>query len=331
MYTNKHIWKNRVPTGFGLSNLLSKKLEEYEWINPGVITSIRDAEEVLLACDYGGFQKSSSYESYAFLIANITKAWEWNEARIQLRSAMLPDGRRISFKGIRDSRRLIILRDFLEVANLLPGVLFCFLIDKKLGRLLSAKTNPFRFPELVSPKKGWNLRSFDRLSLVAHLGSLVIGGLSGTKQDILWVTDRDEIAPNPKKHDHAGWVLWHHIGKYAPDINGKLVFVTSEADLGKRYIEDAISIADLSAGALSLSISASENQNRLETDIFAIPVGCKLEQRTRIILRWFAKGRFPLSKLIVVVKYKGENDIQIKIGGSSMFLESPISDMPFIY
>lgn len=331
MNTGEHIWRDRVPTNFGLANLISKKLDEHEWMNPGAITNLRDAEEILLACDYGGFQKSSIYESYSFLIANITKAWNWNDARKQFRSIMLKDSRRISFKSTRGERRLTILHEFLDVANFLPGVLFCFLIDKKLGGLLSAKSNPFKFLELVSPKKGWNLRSFDRLSLIAHLGSLVIGGLSGTKQDILWVTDRDEIAPNPQKHDHAGWVLWYYLSKYAPDIDGKLVFVTSEADLGKRNLDDAISLADLSAGALSKAMSTPENQSCLETDIFLMPVDYKLEKRTRIILQWLAERGFHLSKLIVVVSYKDVNNVQIKIGGPSMFTESPMSDTLFIY
>jgi hypothetical protein len=328
---SEHVWRDRIPSNFGLANLISNKLGEHEWKNPGIITNIRNAKELLLACDYSGFDKSSKYESYVFLAANITEGWYWNLCRENIRSTMLTNGRHISFKGSRGRNSLKILNECLKVSNHLPGVLFCFLFDKRIGRLLSAKPHPFKFPELIYFERGWNMRSFDRLSLVAHLGALIVCGLCGKKHDILWITDRDEIAPNPKKHDHAGWVLWYYLSKYEVGVDGRLIFVTTEADLGKRNIEDVVSIADLSAGALAKALSASETQKGSHSDIFATPVSNRFEERTRIVLRWLAEGGFPLSKLTIILRCKDKNEVQIKIGSPSMFLNFCLSDSLFIY
>lgn len=97
----KHVWKYRNVRELGLANLISKRIAEYEWLNPRSITDVRRCKEILLASDYGGNHKNSSYETYAFLIADISNSGEWDERRELFRSKMLTNGRRISFKGIR--------------------------------------------------------------------------------------------------------------------------------------------------------------------------------------------------------------------------------------
>jgi len=330
MSSSAHVWRYNNLSRFGLANAISEKIAEYEWKNPGLLSDVRNAKELLIACDYGGNHKNALYESYAFLVANISDSGEWDEQRNLLRSTVLTEGRRISFKAIRGKKSITVLNRFLKIANFLPGVLISFLIDKKLGRLISVKKDPYKFFELIYPKYGWNNYSFDRLSLVAHLGSLLIGGLCGNKQDILWVTDQDEIAPNPKKHDDAGWVIWSYLCEYAPKIDGKLVFVTTEADLGQRRLEDAVSIADLSAGAWAEAMSNIRTLLQKDVRNIMIPVIGNFTEKTDKILTWFSCNKFPLSKLVVVLQCHENHQVSIKVGGSCILSTNSTDTIPFI-
>jgi len=308
----KHVWKPNVR--FGLANMIDAEINEYEWMNPGSITDIRRGKEILVACDFGGQHRYSAYHSYAFLLANISEIAEWDEHRKKFRTEILGDSRRISFKGFRNSRGIQVLERFLKVANYLPGLLTIFVISKQLGRLLSSRPESNKFPELVYPERRWNKRSFDRLSLVGHLGSLLVGGLCGAGQDILWATDQDEIAPNPEKHDHAGWVLWHYLNKYAPQLTGKLVFVTTEADLGKRRLEDAVSVADVAAGGFADALTQMRHEIGGVIEEVAVPITNKFKKKTFTILDWLGESNCPLAKLCVIV----ENDPTLGIKVSAV-------------
>lgn len=157
------------------------------------------------------------------------------------------------------------------------------------------------------------MHSFDRLSLIAHLGSLLVGGLCGRNQDLLWITDEDEIAANVDKHNHAGWTIWYYLNKYAPNIGGKLVFVTTEADLGSLRLEDAVSIADLMAGGLAEALSFIRKNSKVGFENIAIPVNPDFSKKTNIILKWLAKRHCPMSKLGVIIEPDIEKEIQIKL------------------
>ena len=310
-----HIWRHARGEARGLSGLISERISEYEWKNPGLFTDLRGAKELLLASDYGGQHKDASYESYAFLLANISESREWSCRRRWLRLNVLRNDRRMSFKAVRGKRDIPVLNEFLKVADAFPGVLVTFLISKRVGRLLSAKPNPEKFLELVSVERGWNMKVFDRLSLIAHLGSLIVGGLCGSDQDLIWVTDRDEIAPNRKKFDRAGWVLWYHLCQYAPNIGGKLVFVTTEAGAVQPRLEDAVSVADLGAGALAEVLSGVES---MEHEKLLLPITQGFSEKTDAILQWLGCKGGGLTKIGVVIDCDHGDGMRIRVVGPSI-------------
>jgi hypothetical protein len=321
MNMEKHVWRPNVR--LGLANIIDAEINSYEWMNPGSITDIRGGKEILVACDFGGQHRSSNYHSYAFLLANISEGAEWNGHRKKLRAEILGDYRRISFKGFRNSGGIQVLERFLEVSNYLPGLLIVFVVDKQLGRLISSKPKSNEFPELVYIERKWNKKSFDKLSLVGHIGSLLIGGLCGAGQDILWVTDQDEIAPNPEKHDHAGWVLWYYLNKYAPQLTGKLVFVTTEADLGKRWLEDAVSIADVAAGGFADALTQMHSEIGTILEEVAVPINNKFKKKTFAVLNWLGGSNYPLSKLCVIIEKDSTLGVKVSAVRPMMLCSRP--------
>jgi len=211
-----------------------------EWREPDSIADVRDSRELLVACDFGGSHKGAKYEAFAFLVGAITGSAAWMKERQRVRESFLSNGRRMAYKNLNDKRRQQALLPFLDAANIYPGNLFVFLISKQIPELFDNPGDQKLFPELIKAIRTWRPKPFRRLLLTATLGSILVSCLSSPLQDILWLTDQDEIAPNPNQHDHAGHVIHHCISTYAPANSGVLAFLTTEANIHNRMTEDVV-------------------------------------------------------------------------------------------
>jgi len=307
------VWKRLGQAKLGLADILSEEIAREEWLNPGLIRDIRGSKEFLLACDFGGSHQRSRYESFSFLAGSIAESGEWDELRRWVRTEYLSDGRRMSFKGLRDGQRARSLVPFLHAADKFPGVLVTLLLDKKIGSVIGDHEHPNFFPELVVAKRGWTKRAFHRLCVVASVGALLIAGLSAPSQDILWLTDQDEIAPNARQHDHAGWVFLLHINTYAPQNHGKLVFLTTEGDDEGRRLEDVVAIADLAAGGLAEALSLLRNEVGQLGCGLGIPLPEGLSDKAAVILAWLGGQGFLLRRLSIVLECMGPNGVSARI------------------
>jgi hypothetical protein len=296
------IWNHQDDPNFGLANLLSRKINLRQKLAPSLLTDVRSSRELLIACDFGGAHKRSRYQSYSFLVGAISASGEWDELRKDIRNRLVRDDRRMSYKALGDAIRARTLMPFLNAADYFPGVLATFLVDKRINRIVGDHRSPDVFPELVVAERGWNQNAFHKLCLVASLGSLLIRGLSKSTQDLLWLTDQDEIAPNPTKHDHAGHVIHHHIGTYAPENNGLFVFITTEADISVRRFEDVVAIPDLAAGALSEAFSAIQDHVGQGISRMWIPFPANLPDKADLIAAWFFNRPKRLSKLAIIIE-----------------------------
>ncbi|MCI0738462.1 MAG: hypothetical protein L0Y72_05415 [Gemmataceae bacterium] len=309
----RRIWKHLDRPDFGLAHKLSEKIASRELLTPDFLTDVCSSRELLVACDFGGSNKESRYESYAFLVGAISGSGHWDEQRKAVRATYLRDNRRMSYKRLGDALRARCLVPFLNAANTLPGLLVTFLIDRSIPRLVGDEGLLRFFPEFVVAERGWNHNSFHRLCVVASIGALLVSGLSAETQDILWVSDQDEIAPNPKKHNHAGHVIHHHITRYAPKNHGLFVFVTTEADLNARRIEDVVAIPDLVAGALAEVLSQAQLAGRGAGTPLWIPVPDGVPQKARLILKWFGAQSFPLRRLAIVLDADSSGEVNAEV------------------
>jgi hypothetical protein len=309
----KAVWKRLGQPKFGLADIVSDEIAREEWLHPGLLTDIRRGKELLLACDFGGSHKSSQYDSFAFLAGCIGESGDWDEMRRAVRNKFLSDGRRMSFKRLGDTLRARSLVPFLRAADLYPGVLVTILVDKKIKTLIGDHRNPDFFPELIVAEKGWTKKGFHRLCLIASVGALLVAGLSEPSQDTLWVTDQDDIAANSYKHDHAGWVIWHHIRTYDPKKQGEVVFITTEGDNEERRLEDVVAIADLAAGALAQAMSLAKDKGRIPGSQIAVDLSEEVPEKSAIILAWLGGQGFPLRRVSLVIEPTEDGHVKAKI------------------
>ena len=57
----------------------------------------------------------------------------------------------------------------------------------------------------------WKIIPFERLTRVGLLGSMLIAAMSAPRQNVLWFTDQDAIAPNVARLREATAVTAHYV------------------------------------------------------------------------------------------------------------------------
>jgi hypothetical protein len=155
-----------------------------------LLVSVDRGPTLAVVSDYAGDNGALGFHSYSFLLADLAFTWYWDEVRRELRRSVLKDGRRLSYKKLQsDQNRARCLVPFLRAANSIPGLLITLLVDKRIQSWF--KPDPaVGFPEVVSRNR-WRANQFEKLMRIVHFSALLVSGLVGPQQRVLWVSDKD--------------------------------------------------------------------------------------------------------------------------------------------
>jgi hypothetical protein len=85
---------------------------------------------LLLVADFGGHHQRQHFDTYTFLILDLTKNQEWLAWQHHFRHAILRNRRRMSFKALNDGMRRRALVPFMRAAAGIEGCLMQFAISK---------------------------------------------------------------------------------------------------------------------------------------------------------------------------------------------------------
>jgi hypothetical protein len=188
---------------------------------------------------------------------------------------------------------------FFAAATLLQGLLVNFAIDKRsLGRF----DEDYQSDTAVGQLGPWAQRSFRKLTRVGHLAGILLEGVRHEGQNIIWITDEDEIAPNVHKHTEATKLLGHFFSSYLSGNMGHFRFGTTASDNGDLLIEDLAAIPDLAAGCLGeiLSTLAPYPASSSIARLF-FPVSANLPAKVIDIATWLGAPSSILRKINLVV------------------------------
>jgi hypothetical protein len=297
------VWQRLARPEFGLLNSISECIAGEEWLKRDRFTSVRRGQTILLTSDYGGAHKESLYETISFLVIDLQYAWLWDELRVALRKKFLRDNRRMGYKSLNDQRRRDALVPFLRAANTLPGLLVTFVLDNQATFLLSDDP-PDKSDSAVGMLSGWSKSSFRKLTRVGHLAALLVAGMSAPKQNVIWISDDDELAPNVEKIREATRVFGHLLNHTLNhDLSHIRFGTTSFTDGGQRQVEDAVALPDLAAGAIAEIFSGVHRNvgSLANTGKLLLPPFQQASVKSRTIAHWLADSNHPLKKLIVLV------------------------------
>lgn len=296
------LWKPLTDPDFGLMTLFSRSIEAAETRDKNYLPDLRRGSVMFVASDYSGQNDFADYQSLSFLFADLNYCNTWEKKRQILRQQYLADGRRMAFKNLNDNKRWKALPAFLEAADTIPGLVATILIDKRINNLFK-KSGSFDMnqPEL-RPYSHWKQSSFIKVLSIIHFVSFFIAGLSAPNQDIIWITDEDEIAANESRLRELT-TLWGNILSHYTQHNLRhLRCGTTRSDNGSREIEDLASIPDLIAGTLTELLTMQRAEGLLPKSTFIVPPPKRLSKKTIEIMNWFSTTHQPLKRLVFVVE-----------------------------
>lgn len=98
-------WRPLNKPDLGFMNMFSGMIEDVKRREAEAIPDIRRGDLLLIASDYGGEHDLAEYRSLSFLFADFHRCQAWEDMRAQLRRIYLTDGRRLSFKTLRDKKK----------------------------------------------------------------------------------------------------------------------------------------------------------------------------------------------------------------------------------
>ena len=294
-------------------NTLANSIENAEKKEPGLLPDLRNTDTVFVLSDFGGGHKEARYLALSFLFVDPGTFYRWDRLWQPERHRHLADGRRMAYKKLNDRRRKAALGPFLSAADELNGLLVCFLIHKGIeslferqGRMEISESEQMEFGE-------WKPAVFEKLLLSVHIVSLFLAGLSKPNQDILWYTDKDEIAPNIYKLYNVCEIFNRISSQYLPHQMRHFRFGTSASDDGTKRLEDLLSIPDLSAGCMQDLLSCYEEANmELQTKLI-LPAPPHLSWKARTLIEWFSTQGAALKRFVYSINpIKDSKSIRIQ-------------------
>jgi hypothetical protein len=265
-----------------------------------VVPSFDESSTLLLGSDYSGESGDEPYVVYSFLIVG-NAAWaSWEPKRLALRRMIFPDDRRMSYKKLGDAYRRRFLRPVLEAADELDGISIPLAINKSAPSLFP-KSGPLDLSNRdFEVFRSWKPSVLDKVFTLLHVAGFLLAGLGKPGQDVLWFTDEDQIAANPKMLTHLtkafGWIA----SRYLEFDLGHIRCGTTSCDNGSRQIEDFVCIPDLVAGAISEQFRGSIANGFRDDKILWIS-GAGMKDKAPPIMFWLATRQMKLKKHVFVI------------------------------
>jgi hypothetical protein len=283
---------------FGLTTVISEAICDFPALNGFCMRSLRRSSSLLVFSDYGGAHKGARYEVFSYLVTTAGGFSGFDAERRLLREAGL-GRRRMSYKALNDTVRMRSLPGYLTATDQITGVLISFAVDKRAAQRL---TEDYHAETVFGGLGPWTARAFGKLSRVGHLAAMVIEGVRADGQNLTWITDEDEIAPNPAKHAEATRFIGHLLNHYCTGNMGHFRFGTTASDSGDLLIEDLAAVADLAAGGLQeiLSRVGLPTNSRLPDRLVLAADGVP-PIKVRYIGQWLSDSSSALKKVNVVV------------------------------
>jgi len=302
---------------------LSDMLCRFEIKDQHALPDLHNGRTLIVVSDYSGQHKTVNFESLSFLIADLDKCNVWEQRRKFWRQRFLPDGRRMAFKSLKDPVKERALEEFLDSANSIVGLSITVLVHKDIRSLFGdGKGISWVNPELAAYSH-WPKHTFEKMLRVVHFVSFFIAGFSRPGQNILWITDEDDIAANESRLRELTKILSNVSSHYISHDMGHLRCGTTKSDDGSRQLEDLASIPDLVAGMLTEAMSEQRKQGLSVGGGIINPPSKGLKQKVGKLMNWFATNREPLKRLVFSIepvpnsteldlkrlKFHGSNDL----------------------
>ena len=299
---NRHYFEK---TGISIINAFGRGIENASYRNG--FPSLHKSVNLIVTSDYGGKHNSAEYKSLSFLFADFDRLNEWNNQRTFIRNSSLKN-RTMSYKNLNDSIRRKALLPFLRGANSIPGVILTLLIDKKIKSLFLP--NDYIDFESTGYKEycHWKKEPFEKLLRAIYLVNILLIYFSFEKQNILWVTDEDELVANETRINEAVKIFSDLSNQLLKHKMGNFGLGTTKFDTEPKDFEDLVSVPDLVAGTLTSIMSKYKKSGILPYSKLLVPPPKDITMKDREIMSWYADNTKLLKRYTFVISENKYNE-----------------------
>ncbi|MDR3362240.1 MAG: hypothetical protein LBO64_05310 [Desulfovibrio sp.] len=271
---------------------MASQLQRLEKIYPQCIPDISKSSTVYCFSDYSGDIKSDKYNTYSFLLTDDSSIILFSKEHKIIRQKYGIEKRKFSYKDLSDNVLRNAHNDFLTLANGVNGILLSVAINKKLHLdfKYDNRSEDFLFLNVQKPK------NVQRILTISHLAALFLAGILHHNQNIMWITDNDNIIANDKFTIQLTNIAASLISTLVDFNLGHFRCGSSRCDCGDNLIEDFLSIPDFAAGTLSNQLGTQISDEY----VFWMQRGDAKEKQNKLSL-WLASSRTPLRKYIFIL------------------------------
>jgi hypothetical protein len=306
-------WNHLDNPDLGFMKGFSEFIVQIENEATGLLPDIRQGSTIFVGSDYSGQHNIAQYESYTLLLADLERCGNWETKRQQVRQRFLADGRRMSYKDLRDQLRKRALIPFLIAADSIPGLLVTVLVNKQIDSLFEREGRLNMSKPDLKEYEHWDRAVFEKLLRVLHFVSFFVAGLSRSDQNVLWITDEDEIVANSAKLQEVCNIFLGLCSHYLKHNLRHARIGTTKSDTGIRDVEDLVAVADLAAGALCQLLTEYQT---LEWDLSSgliVPPPKRLPSKAKLIMDWVAESNHPLKRLVFIIDEIEQGGLRLKL------------------
>lgn len=233
----------------GYAPLLSHAMEVVDERDSHFLWPV-DTGTQLIVSDYSGQHRDATHEVYSFLVSTFPDIEGWLPRREEFRKKWLPDGRRLSFKQLREPMRRHAYPHFLELVGTLPANLLTIMIDNRVGSFFLGGPSALieALDDCFTPDTPHgNVEKVFRLAVCV---ALIQAGLRKEEQQSVWISDHDETLDNHDRRERFARLatyLTFDLTRWTHAAN--LAFTTTEGKNLPSWTEDVAAIPDVAAGA----------------------------------------------------------------------------------
>lgn len=248
-----------------------------------------DRDLQIIASDYSGQHREATHEVYSFLVTTQPALEAWLPLRQAFRERWLPDGRRLSFKQLRESVRRRAYPHFLDLAGALPANLLTVMIDNRVGSFIAGGPNALAdaLDDCFVP--GVSGGSIEKIYRLAVLVAMIQAGLSDLRQPAMWISDHDETLDTHDKRERFALLATYLVfGLTGGARTSELHFMTTLSQHLPAWGEDLAAIPDIVAGASANLSSVLPIFMGRPTWTVGVAHGEALDWRARTFADWLS-------------------------------------------
>lgn len=288
-------WRHVQQIGMEPSTTLSDAVLKME--QAGIITlpDLRRGGKILIFSDYSEKQRSGDFDLMSFLFMTSQDVPAWDRSR-QFVRARLPNNRRMKYAGQNDRYRNAARLPFLRAIGGIPGLSLSVAIPLGHVTLFSASGMAD-----LQAWSGWGQRQLDKAMTAAHIISLVVTSLGRDGQEVLWITDDDEIAANQRMLWQLQAMFRAVLALYSQRDLNRVYCRTTGQGSSDRFVEDCAAVPDLICGALRrvfqmlMAHGGLPHMRKPSSDPF------ELARRDAEIISWFSDNSQAMKRLVVAI------------------------------